>query len=133
MPRLRSRLVLATAAAVCLVAVLRANPDERLRGGFRNAEKNGWIFIHLEGPPASLGYQHGYLLSAEIEDAKRAIERSTTHEVKHNWTELRGLSEKIFVPKLTPEYRDELQGIVTGLKAHGSKLDLFDLVTMNAY
>jgi Phospholipase B len=133
MARFGSRIVLATASALCFIALLRANPDERLHGGFRNAEKNGWIFVHLQGPPAFVGYQHGYLLSAEIEDSERAIELSTTHEVKHSWSELREISQKIYVPKLTPEYRDELQGMVDGLKAHGSKLDLVDLVTMNAY
>ena len=31
------------------------------------------IFIHLEGTPAEIGYQHGYLLAPEIADAHKAI------------------------------------------------------------
>ncbi|MBV8830031.1 MAG: peptidase C45 [Acidobacteriaceae bacterium] len=110
-----------------------ASVDPRLHGGFRNAENAGWIFIHLEGSPSAIGFQHGYLLSQEIEDSKRAIELSTTHGVSHSWPELRHISQVYFVPKLPPEYRDELSGMVDGLRAHGSKLDLTDLVTMNAY
>ena len=25
--------------------------------------KNGWVYVHLEGSPSDIGYQHGYLLS----------------------------------------------------------------------
>lgn len=110
----------------------RGQVDSRLKGAFRKAE-NGWIYVHLEGNPSSIGFQHGYLLSSEIQDSKAAIELSTTHGVNHSWAEMRRLSSKLFVPKLTEEYREELKGIVEGVKAHGSKLDLLDLVTMNAY
>jgi hypothetical protein len=111
----------------------QASSDPRLSGGFRKAETNGWIFVHLQGKSSSIGFQHGYLLHDEIEDSKRAIELSTTHGVGHSWNELRTVAQKLFVPKLMDEYREELQGIVDGLKAQGSKLDLLDLVAMNAY
>ena len=29
--------------------------------------KNGWIYVHLEGSPHDIGYQHGYLLANEID------------------------------------------------------------------
>ena len=110
-----------------------AQPDARLHGGFRNPVKDGWIFVHLEGNPSAVGYQHGYLLSSEIEDCKRAIELSTTHGVGHSWAELRDVADKYFTPKLPAEYRAELTGMVEGLRARGSKLDLTDLVAMNGY
>ena len=107
--------------------------DARLHGGFRNPAKDGWIFVHLEGSPSAVGFQHGYLLASEIEDSKRAIELSTTHAVNHTWAELRSVAEKYFWPKVPDEYREELQGMQEGLKAHGSKLDVIDLVATNAY
>ncbi|MFL6451878.1 MAG: C45 family autoproteolytic acyltransferase/hydrolase [Bryobacteraceae bacterium] len=110
----------------------KAQSDSRVEGAFRRAE-NGWIYVHLQGTPSTVGFQHGFLLGSEIEDNKTTIELSTTHGVKHSWAEMRKLSDKLFVPKLTDEYRQELQGIVDGLRAHGSKLDFLDLVTMNGY
>ncbi len=107
--------------------------DSNLAGGFRNPEKAGWIFLHLEGAPQALGYQHGYLLTLEIEDARRAIELSVTHDVKHNWAELRTVAERYFWPAVPEEYRQELQGIAEGAQAHGAKLDVMDLVVMNAF
>ncbi|MBS1975127.1 MAG: hypothetical protein JST13_12305, partial [Bacteroidetes bacterium] len=29
--------------------------------------KNGWIYVHLEGLPSDIGYQHGYLLANDID------------------------------------------------------------------
>ena len=105
----------------------------RLAQAFRNPPEAGWIFVHLEGSAAAIGFQHGYLLSKEIEDSKRAIELSTTHGVKHSWSELREVAQTILWPRVRDEYRQELQGMGEGLKAHGSKLDVIDLVAMNAY
>ncbi len=128
---------LAAALLLASVGFARAprqeQTDGRLKGAFRNPENAGWTLVHLEGAPAAVGYQHGYLLTAEIEDAKRAIELSATHEVKHTWPELRSVAEKNFWPRVPDEYRQELQGIVEGAEAHGSKLDLMDLVALNAY
>ncbi|MBV9302307.1 MAG: peptidase C45 [Acidobacteriaceae bacterium] len=107
--------------------------DPRLHGGFRNPTKEGWIFVHLEGGPSAVGFQHGYLLSSEIEDDKRAIELSTTHGVNHSWNEMRSVAQKYFWPRVPDEYRQELLGMADGLRAHGSKLDVMDLVTMNAF
>jgi Phospholipase B len=108
-------------------------PDARLAQAFRNPADRGWIFVHLEGGPSAIGFQHGYLLPKEIEDSKRAIELSTTHGVKHTWAELREVAETVFWPHVPEEYRQELQGMADGLKAHGSRLDVIDLVAMNAY
>jgi hypothetical protein len=116
-----------------LSAFFLAAKDARLRGAFRKPADHGWLYIHLEGGPAARGFQHGYLLSAEIQDAKRAIELSATHDASHNWSQLRAVAEKISWPKIPTEYREELQGIATGLKAKGVKLDVIDLVTMNQW
>ena len=107
--------------------------DAKLAGAFRRPEQNGWIYVHLQGKPSVVGYQHGYLLAPEIEDNKRAIELSTTHETGKTWDELRAISKKIFWPGVPGEYRQELAGIASGLHARGGKLDVIDLVTMNAY
>jgi hypothetical protein len=125
--------------ALLLPALAAAAPktkpthDSRLDAGFRRPQQDGWIFVHLEGDPTTIGYQHGYLLAPEIEDNKKAIELSTTHEVKKTWLELRAIAETVFWPQVPAEYRAELQGIVEGLHAQGSHLDIMDLVAMNGY
>src|SRR5579875_2243569 len=119
--------------AIGLTAAAPSSSDPRLAGGFRSGPENGWTFVHLQGTPGAIGYQHGYLLAAEIEDAKRAIELSTTHDVKHSWAELREVAQQYFWPKVPAEYREEIEGMQQGLAAKGSKLDVMDLVTMNGF
>jgi hypothetical protein len=47
--------------------------------------KNGWIYVHLEGSPAEIGYQHGYLLAHDIDTCVQAIALLFKHETKRDW------------------------------------------------
>jgi hypothetical protein len=52
-------------------AEMKAGADARLEHAFRRPAQNGWVFVHLQGTPAEIGFQHGYLLAPEIADALR--------------------------------------------------------------
>src|SRR5215471_1722751 len=109
------------------------DPDPRLRKATRSGERNGWIQIHLEGTPAEIGFQHGYLLAAEIQDNFKAISTEVVHEEKRDWEFFRKAAQEVFWPRVEQEYRDELNGIVAGLKTRDSRLDIWDLVALNAW
>src|SRR6266487_1642488 len=102
--------------------------DARLKKSFRAPEHAGWIQVHLEGSPAEIGFQHGYLLAAEIKDNFKAVSTELTHEEKRNWDFFRNAAQEIFWPHIEQEYRDELTGIVEGIKARDEKLDVRDVV-----
>ena len=55
--------------------------DARLQGAYR-LERNGWVFVHLQGPPATLGFQHGYLLATETAELLRVFKAFTTHQTE---------------------------------------------------
>ncbi len=42
-------------------------------------QQGGWTYVHLEGTPAEIGYQHGYLLAPEIADNLAARKLSDTY------------------------------------------------------
>jgi hypothetical protein len=109
-----------------------ANPNEHLRGAFRKPTQNGWIYVHLEGMPFDMGFQNGYLLSPEIQDAVKVEILETTHEGKHDWNFFRNAAKDMMWPHIEQQYREELQGIADGLKAKGAKLDVWDVVALNA-
>src|SRR5438105_2020906 len=44
--------------------------DDRMKGSYR-FERNGWIYVHLEGSPEQIGFQHGKLMAREIADLLR--------------------------------------------------------------
>jgi Phospholipase B len=106
--------------------------DARLAGAYR-FDRGGWIYVHLQGSPAQIGYQHGYLLAPEIADAFAAVKLSSTHQTHRNWEFFRRAAREMLWPKIDPEYRQELRGIVAGLHARGVHLSLDDVVALNAF
>src|SRR5207245_1217254 len=55
----------AMAATIAAARERAAANNPRLKGSWR-FEEGGWIYVHLEGEPGAMGYQHGYLLAPEI-------------------------------------------------------------------
>jgi Phospholipase B len=120
-------------AVALTVASREPQTDPRLKNAFRRHEQNGWIFVHLEGSPAAVGYQHGYLLAAEILDAQREIKNELQHDEKKDWQFFRDTAKDMLWPRIEQEYREELQGIADGVKARNVKLDVWDIVATNAW
>jgi len=126
--------VLFAAVGLCVAAPARESQgDARLKKAFRRPDQNGWIFVHLEGTPAEIGFQHGYLLAPEIEDAQKVVALGLTHDSKKDYAFFRTAAEKMLWPHVESQYRDELKGIAEGLKAKGVGLDLWDVVVLNAW
>jgi hypothetical protein len=107
--------------------------DARLKGAFRLPPQNGWTYVHLEGSASEIGFQHGYLLAREIEDFHKVVALELGHDTKKDWNFFRGAAEQVLWPHVEQEYREELQGLARGLAAAGVKLDLWDVVAINAY
>ena len=105
--------------------------NDRLKGSYR-LERNGWIYVHLEGSPDQIGYQHGKLLAKEIADLLRVSKPFFEHETRRNWEFYRKASQEIMWPKIEPEYQRELDGIVKGANDAGVKADRWDIVALNA-
>ncbi|HWZ99791.1 MAG TPA: C45 family peptidase [Candidatus Dormibacteraeota bacterium] len=106
--------------------------DKRLQGAFRKPAVSGWTFVHLQGTPSQIGYQHGYLLSAEIADLEKVFQLELTHDNGKDWNFFRDAAKNTMWPRIDQEYREELQGIADGLNARGVKMDIWDVVAMNA-
>ena len=120
--------------AVTGVTLLSTPPkqDPRLAGGERSAARDGWIQVRLAGTPAEIGFQHGYLLAPEIDDALKVTRLSLLHENPRSYEFYRTAAQRVFWPKVDEEYRQEMTGIVEGLAARGVKADLWDVVILNA-
>jgi hypothetical protein len=102
-----------------------------MRGAYR-FEQNGWIYVHLEGPPATLGFQHGVLLAPEIEDLVRVLGPFLEQTTKRDWAFYREAGQRILWPKIDSEFQAEIDGIVAGLKSKNVALDRWDIVALNA-
>jgi hypothetical protein len=108
-----------------------AKQDPRLGHAYR-FERAHWTYVHLQGTPTQIGFQHGWLLAPEIEDAFHVVQLENTHATRRNWGFFRQAAQKVLWPHIETEYRQELQGIVDGLRAHGVRdMDLWDVVALN--
>jgi hypothetical protein len=123
-----------TLAACSTAAVDTSTPmlDARLAGSTR-VDRNGWIYIHAEGAPDHLGFQHGYLLTAEIADLLRVAKPFEQKVSGRDWPFYRKAAEDVLWPKIDAEYQQEIDGIVAGVKAHdpASAIDRWDIVALN--
>ena len=128
----RHGVLFSVAVMLSCVAVAATRPDARLDKAYR-FQQGGWTYVHLEGAPADVGYQHGYLLASEIQDAFEAIRLFDTHQSQHDWEFFRTIAREKLWPHIDAEYQQELQGISDGVKAHGVELDVWDIVALNAF
>ena len=109
-----------------------APQDARLAKAWR-FEQNGAVYLHLEGDPATVGFQHGYLAATEIEDALGVVKLNNTHGTGRDWEFFRTTARTVLWPHVDAEYQQELKGIVAGLKAHGiNGIDIDDITALNA-
>src|SRR5271166_2484151 len=106
--------------------------DPRLEKSYR-FQQGGWTYVHLEGSPAVIGFQHGYLLAPEIADGLEAVKLLDTRQTQRDWEFFRKTAREMLWPHIDAEYQQELQGISDGVKAHGVDVDVYDIVALNAF
>ena len=106
------------------------NKTDRLAKASRE-NKNGWIYVHLEGAPSDIGYQHGYLLATTSIPVSRPW--LIYSNMTHTGLEFLSAAAKNFLwTKLDQEYKDEINGIVEGLHAKKKNYDSLDITAYNA-
>jgi len=132
MPNLMRHLALATALVTipALAAHAAGNQDPRLAGSY-TFQQNGWTYVHLQGSPSQIGFQHGYILGPQIADALHVFQVEDEHDTKRDWQFFRDAAKTMFWPHIDSEYRAELEGIAAGAQARGIKVDVWDIVALN--
>ena len=106
-----------------------------LKGSYR-AEKNGWIFVHLEGSPYHIGFQHGYWLADHLNNSLSGIIHVywSGNTFGDWWDIARGIAKEYIWPMVPDEYKEEISGIVAGLQAVGCmNWDEWDILAFNAW
>ncbi|KPK90035.1 hypothetical protein AMJ80_08955 [bacterium SM23_31] len=97
-------------------------------------EQDGWIYIYVEGKPFERGFQNGYLLAKHIDETIEIISYYLEKTTEKKWDFYRQAAEDMFLPVMDTEYKDEINGIVTGLKKAGvTKYDIVDITAYNGW
>jgi len=101
------------------------------------SEKANFTLIHLEGDPATIGRNHGSLLSEKIERGMAAYAHCSMDWFGLSWAQCR-LNAVFYWPKVPTEYQQEIQGIASGaaskgvVNPDGATVDWIDVLTYNA-
>ncbi len=105
---------------------------QKYNQGFRY-EKNGWIFLHVEGRPYDRGYQHGYLIAKEYKDAYKCYNDMMIQTMGITMDFIVKEAVKLIKSKIPQEYIDEMQGIADGIAAKGYQTTLDEVIGWNAW
>ncbi len=79
-------------ADACIADAAQNHP--LLGKSFRRPQKNGWIYVHLEGSARQIGFQHGYWLAKEIQTALKTIAYEMKHDTEKDWSFYRQAAEQ---------------------------------------
>src|SRR5579862_7304749 len=83
----------------CAAVAASGQSDARLKKAYR-FQQGGWTYVHLEGSPSDIGFQHGYLLAHEIADAFEAVKLEDTHIAERDWEFFRKAAREMLWPKI---------------------------------
>jgi hypothetical protein len=117
--------------AVPAAADLTKQEQAWLDKAFRQ-ERNGWIFLHIEGKPFARGFQHGYLMAKEIAESLRVEKYMDWWNTGKEWPFFVEQTLKMFTSKIDPEFREEMEGIIAGARKAGIDVSYGDIVLLNA-
>ncbi len=120
----------ALSAVAAAPSPLTAEQQAWLAKGKRS-ERAGWIYLHTEGEARPRGFQHGYLLAREIDDALRTTRAGWEYQSSMDWQWLVARATAMFLPKIDDENLAELDGIAEGARAAGVQVSRDDIVAYN--
>ena len=92
---------------------------------------NGWQHIKVKGTPYECGFQEGYLLADEYQDALRVYKFMTleTFGMTYEWFAEQAL--KLHRDKIPTRWLEELRGMAEGLTAAGIPATTDDMIAWN--
>ena len=106
---------------------------DNLLVGSKRTDQSGWNCIKISGDPYQCGFQHGYLLASEINDAIRVAKFLATWNTGEDWEFFKENAMRLFADHLTDEYTKELLGIVHGASENGFKTSFEEILAWNGY
>jgi hypothetical protein len=96
-------------------------------------DKNGWIFLHMEGAPFERGFQRGYLTAHEIDDFKNTLAYFQKFHTAKDLDFFVKAAATLCKNKVSDEYIEEMKGMVAGMEKAGVKVTFEEMLYMNGF
>ncbi len=141
----RPRILICSACAAFLLSGCASRTAAPVRPGNATAQedawlakayrydKNGWIYLHIEGAPFERGFQRGYLTADEIGEFLDTLRHTEKFETAQDLDYFVREAAKLFRGKVSSEYVEEMQGIVAGMRAKGKEVTYDQVLFMNGF
>jgi hypothetical protein len=111
---------------------IAAKENEWLAKAYRE-DKNGWIYLHIEGEPFERGFQRGYLTANEIDEFLKTMAYLLKFNTAKESSFFVKAAAKLFKKKVSKEYIEEMRGMVTGVKKAGKHVTFEEMLFMNGF
>lgn len=105
---------------------------QKYHKGFRY-DKNGWIYVHIEGEAYERGFQYGYLIAEEYKKAYQCYSDMSFQLLGINMDFVVKEAVKMQKSKISDEILEEMKGIAAGVSARGLLTTLDEIIGWNAY
>ncbi len=96
-------------------------------------DKNGWIFLHIEGEPFERGFQRGYLTANEIDELLKTMAYILKFETAKDLDFFVEAAAKLFKGKVSKEYIEEMKGMVAGMEKAGKTMTFEEMLFLNGF
>ena len=137
---MKRRLILFSLILLVFPALLHTQQSSRLTkeqttwlSKANRHEKNGWIYLHIDGTPRERGFQHGYLMASEIKEALRVLKVAWGYQTSTEWSWAVEKGAAMFTPKVDAENLAEIDGIAEGMNAARISTSRDELVAYNGW
>ena len=100
--------------------------------GYR-LDRDGWIYVHIEGEPYERGYQYGYLVAPELAEILANMKDLTFMGTGMEWEFFVEQAQEQFVKHLDEELEQEMKGIAKGAQEAGAEITWEEILTWNGY
>ena len=106
--------------------------------GYIESQHAGWKQLVIYGIPQQRGFAHGFLLHREIKEVQRKLPFLVKQEIQVSYKKYMKTCRLVMKPIIQdkyPEFYQEMQGIVSGVKYQDptSKIDIDFLVAWNSF
>ena len=112
------------------VQYVTAKEKDWLAKAYR-VDKNGWIFLHIEGEPYERGFQRGFLTANEIDESVRTSAYLIKFDTAKELDFFVEAAAKLFKGKISKEYIEEMKGMVAGMRKAGKHVTFKEMLFMN--
>jgi len=96
-------------------------------------DKNGWIYLHIEGKPFERGFQRGYLTANEIDEYLKTVAYIQEFQTAKELDFFVKTASRVFRGKVCREYVEEMKGMVAGMEKAGKKVTYEEMLFMNGF